>query len=64
MQRIYHFLAILFINIFVNAQVFNQAIADEIQKIDSVTNLLINYENIGSKPTGSPALVETLEWII
>ena len=61
MQRVYHFLAVLFISVFVNAQVFNQAIADEIQKVDSVINLLINYENIGPKPTGSPALVETLE---
>lgn len=64
MQRVYHFLAVLFISVFVNAQVFNQAIADEIQKVDSVINLLINYENIGPKPTGSPALVETLEWIV
>ena len=64
MQRVYHFLAVLFISVFVNAQVFNQVIADEIQKVDSVKNLLINYENIGPKPTGSPALVETLEWII
>ena len=64
MQRVFHFLNIFFISLFVNAQVFNQAIADETQRVDSVINLLVEYENFGPKPTGSPALVETLEWIV
>lgn len=64
MQRVFHFLSIFFISLFVNAQVFNQAIADETQRVDSVINLLVEYENFGPKPTGSPALVETLEWIV
>ena len=64
MQRVFYFLSIFFISLFVNAQVFNQAISDETQRVDSVINLLVEYENFGPKPTGSTALVETLEWIV
>ena len=64
MQRVFYFLSIFFISLFVNAQVFNQAISDETQRVDSVINLLVEYENFGPKPTGSAALVETLEWIV
>ena len=64
MQRVFYSLSIFFISLFVNAQVFNQAISDETQRVDSVINLLVEYENFGPKPTGSPALVETLEWIV
>ena len=63
MQRIYHFISIILFAFTASAQLFNQAIADETQKVASVLNQLIAYENIGPKPTGSPALVETLLWI-
>ncbi|MDG2042682.1 MAG: M28 family peptidase [Bacteroidia bacterium] len=63
MQKLYYFLSVIFFALTANAQVFNQSISDKIQKVDSVLNQLIAYENIGTKPTGSPALVETLQWI-
>lgn len=63
MQKLYYFVSIILFALTANAQVFNQSISDEIQKVDSVLNQLIAYENIGTKPTGSPALVETLQWI-
>ena len=63
MQKLYYFVSVILFALTANAQVFNQSISDEIQKVDSVLNQLIAYENIGTKPTGSPALVETLQWI-
>ena len=64
MQNVFHFLSIFLISLSVNAQIFNQAIAGETQRVDSVINLLVEYENFGPKPSGSSVLVETLEWIV
>jgi len=63
MSKVYlYFLTFLSAQLCV-AQVYDLDIANETIRVDSVVEKLIQFESLGAKPTGSPALKKTLEWI-
>jgi aminopeptidase YwaD len=64
MQRILHCIILLFLGFCTVAQNFNQDISDYTLRVDSVPFQLVNYEGFGPKPSGSPALDLTRDWLL
>lgn len=63
MERISHFLFLIALSLTVNAQSYDYSIGRQLEKIDSVTILLEQYEQLGIKSTGSLALENARDWI-
>ena len=63
MQRVYSFI-LVFCGLTSLAQTYDYSIGRQTEKVDSVAQLLLEYESFGIKNTGSKNLDSTRDWLV